>query len=79
MKLADNEFAERDLIERVMRNLQGPAGNTYGRQRWAIVTGVFAIGSTCARALCREFGLDPDEHLKHPDIVDDEDDEEQDE
>lgn len=79
MKLADNEIAERDLIHGVMRNLQGPAGNTYGRPRWAIVTDVFAIGSTSARALCREFGLDPDEQLKRPDIVDDEDDEEQDE
>lgn len=77
MKLADNEIAERDLIEGVMRNLQGPAGNTYGSPRWAIVTDVFAIGSTSACALCREFGLDPEEYLKHPDIGDDDDDDEE--
>jgi len=73
MRLGGTWINERDLIRNVLRNLQGPAGNTYGRPRWAIVTDVFAIGSTAAHALCREFDLEPDELLKHPDIGDDED------
>jgi hypothetical protein len=71
MRLGGTWITERNLIAGVMRNLRGPAGNTYGRPRWAIVTDVFALGSTSAQALCREFDLDPDEMLIHPDIDDD--------
>lgn len=66
MRLAGHLFDERDLIERVMRNLEGPIDNTLGRPRWAVVHDTFAVGSTVANALCREFGLDPNEYLIHP-------------
>lgn len=70
MRLAGTWIKERDLIGNVMRNLCGPSGNTYGRPRWAVVMDVFALGSTSARQLCREFEMDPDHMLIHPDAVD---------
>lgn len=62
IKLDIHEFDERDLIMRVMRNMRGRS--RYGEMRWVIVRDTFACGSTVARALCHEFGLDPDQELK---------------
>ena len=62
MILAGHQFNERDLLERVMRNITGP--NRTGEYRWILVRNTFAVGSTVAHALCQEFNLDPDEVLK---------------
>ena len=63
MKLAGHTFDERDLINRVMRNLR-PRRGERSVMRWVLVQDTFAVGSTVARALCREFNLDPDEVIK---------------
>lgn len=62
MQLDTHEFDERDLIRRVMLNLR--ARNRLKTARWVLVTKTFGVGSTVARALCHEFGMDPDEELK---------------
>lgn len=62
MNLAGHEFAERDLLRRVMRNMTGTSRQ--GTPRWVLVKETFAVGSTVANALCAEFELDPDEELK---------------
>lgn len=48
-----------DLVERVLMNVGRSARPA--RELWAHVTHAFAVGSTRARDLCRQFGLDPDE------------------
>lgn len=62
IELAGHKFDERDLINRVMRNMKGD--NRYGRERWVMVMNTFAVGSTVAHAMCHEFGLDPDDILR---------------
>lgn len=65
MILAGHDIKDRDLIWGVMHNLKGPSKYRHrGKERWVIVMEVFAVGSTVAHALCREFDLDPDEVLK---------------
>lgn len=55
-------ITNRDYVERAMKNLRnhGP----YPRMRWALVKETFAVGSTTAAELCRQFNLDPDELIK---------------
>ena len=48
--------SDADLVERAVRNASKP-----GSPRWVAVRETFAFGSTSAHALCRRFGLDPDE------------------
>lgn len=60
--LAGHKFDGRDLLQRAMRNIRGTS--RYGQPRWVLVKHVFALGSTCSRALCHLFDLDPDEELK---------------
>ena len=64
MILAGHNFNERDLIGRVMRNAQPTKTKGAGIYRWAWVSNHFGVGSTVAHALCKEFGLDPDEMVK---------------
>lgn len=63
MKLAGHTFDERDLIGRVMRNMR-PRRGERNVMRWVLVRDTFAVGSTVAHELCREFNLDPDEVIK---------------
>jgi hypothetical protein len=55
-------FTENELLEQVMRNIDGV--NRYGTQRWVRVKDVFGVGSGVSHALCRRFGMDPDQNLK---------------
>jgi hypothetical protein len=63
MNLSGCEFTERELLERVMRNMRGKRRGRYMNQRWILVKAVFGVGSGVAYALCHEFGLDPDKEL----------------
>lgn len=63
MNLAGHEFEERELLRRVVRNLRPTKRQRY-IQRWVLVRNAFGCGSTVARALCCEFGLEPDEELE---------------
>lgn len=63
MNLAGHQFEDRNLIERVLRNLH-PSRGQRNVMRWVLVKKVFGVGSTVANALCHEFGLDPDEVMK---------------
>lgn len=63
MIIAGHTFDERDLIGRVMRNLR-PRRGERNVQRWVLVHNTFGVGSTVSRALCVEFGMDPDEVIK---------------
>ena len=63
MNLAGHEFAEEDLIYRVMLNLRPPRGQR-SELRWVLVKNTFGVGSTVAHALCQAFDLDPDEVIK---------------
>ncbi|QLG96678.1 hypothetical protein HZF02_32695 (plasmid) [Pseudomonas yamanorum] len=60
MILANIQFDERDLIERVMHNMR-PCKRR--QLRWILVRDTFGVGSTVAYAMCREFNLDPEENL----------------
>ena len=64
MILAGHQFQERDLIGRVMRNAQHVKTKGAGIYRWTWVCNHFGVGSTVAHALCREFGLDPNDMVK---------------
>lgn len=66
MMLSGVEIKERELIERVVRNVKGPSKyrSKYGTARWVLVRDAFGSGSGVANALCREFGFDPDENLR---------------
>jgi len=63
VNLAGHKFEDRDLIWRVMRNLQCPRGRR-NVMRWVLVVHVFGVGHTVANALCAEYDLDPDEVIK---------------
>lgn len=54
----------RDLVMRAVINARVRHG--VSRARWACVRDVFGCGSTLAWALCREFGLNPDDTLTAP-------------
>lgn len=60
--LSGCHFTENELLDRVMRNIEG--ANRYGTQRWVRVKDVFGCGSGVSHALCYRFGLDPDQDLK---------------
>lgn len=66
MILSGVVIEEEDLIEQVVRNVKGPSKYRYkhGKQRWALVRDAFGVGSGVANALCRRYGLDPDEYLR---------------
>lgn len=64
MNLAGIEFVDRDLVERVMRNITRPGKGVHCSPRWAVVRNTFGVGSCVAWDLCREFELDPEEILK---------------
>lgn len=61
--LAGHEFEGRGLVHRVMRNLR-PRRGQRNEMRWVLAMGAFGVGSAVARALCREFNLDPDEVIE---------------
>lgn len=61
--LAGIKFDERDLIRRVLMNLPRAKRKHLQQERWVVVHNRFAVGSTVAYALCREFGLDPEEKI----------------
>ena len=54
-----SELSDEELLRRAVRNATGPGLHP----RWACVCSVFAVGSNYAQALCRRFGLDPDESV----------------
>ena len=51
----------KELVERAVRNAKShKAGDSV---RWAAVADVFAVGSTMATELCKQYKLDPDEQI----------------
>lgn len=60
--LSGCKFTEDDLLARAVRGVSGTGRQK--RPRWALMTDVFLCGSGVAHALCRRFGLDPDEGLR---------------
>ena len=56
------DYTPEQLVERAVRNAKprkaGPA------QRWVAVVDTFALGSTYARELCQQYGLDPYEMVE---------------
>lgn len=53
------EISDRSLVERAVRNAKpSQAGKA---PKWVAVMDTFALGSTYAYQLCRDFDLDPDE------------------
>ena len=59
VKLGENEYTHEELLRRAVRFMrpQRPGIDP----RWVTVRNSFGLGSTSARALCREYGLDPEE------------------
>lgn len=53
-----------EMLERAVRSVGDPGRGRGGRPRWAMVADRLAVGATLAMALCRRFGLDPDEQLR---------------
>ena len=60
IRIDGNEFTYRELVERALRQVKTPLGRVK-KPRWSLVTRSFAVGSTVAKGLCVEFGLDPEE------------------
>ncbi len=56
-------YGERSLLERAVMFAR-PRRKRGTVPRWVVVQEVFALGSTFAVQLCREFGLDPDEEIR---------------
>lgn len=50
-------YEERDLLERVLKRMTSPYDGT---MRWRMVSEMFDLNEELSRALCQEFGLDPD-------------------
>lgn len=57
--LDGQRFDERELIRQAIAGLR--PHHPYGVSRWLLAEHVFGTTSAVARALCREFGFDPDE------------------
>lgn len=53
------EYTQKDMFERALRNAK--PRDCGEAPRWVAVMDTFALGSTYAHMLCRNFGLDPDE------------------
>lgn len=62
MILAGQQFDERSLLEKALRNLR-PKEHQPVRVRWALVRDAFGLGSMAAYAMCKEFQLDPEEKV----------------
>ena len=52
------------LVERAVRNLAAVAGSAQDAPLWDAAKRLFACGSQVAQALCRRFGLNPDDVLE---------------
>lgn len=59
VRIDGNEFTYRELVERAVRNSKTELGRVL-KPRWTLVMKTFAVGSTVAKGLCEEFGLDPE-------------------
>jgi hypothetical protein len=64
MNLAGHEFNEVTLIHNVMRNIHPVFTEGYGCYMWVKVMRTFGVGSTVAKALCEEFGFDPEMRVR---------------
>lgn len=53
-------YSDKEMIDRVLRNLKSRDGQ---KPMWSVVSDHFAMGSTFSRALCIEFGYDPDKMI----------------
>ncbi|QXH48926.1 hypothetical protein KSS93_15155 [Pseudomonas xanthosomatis] len=60
--LAGCEYTEDDLIGTAVRCVSGTSRQK--TPRWALMMNAFVCGSGVAQALCRRYGLDPDEGLR---------------
>lgn len=60
MILIGIEFEDRELIRRVVANLKPRNNRERCNPRWVLVSRLFGVGSGVAKALCREFGFNPD-------------------
>lgn len=61
MIIAGHEFTDHDLLRRAVRNSRPTSRVPV--QRWVLVKHIFAVGSTVARAMCVECGVNPDEEV----------------
>lgn len=52
-----------ELLSRAVKNARARRGTGYC-SRWVAVSELFCMGSTYSQALCRRFGLDPDEQVR---------------
>lgn len=58
-----NDISDEELLGRAVRNARDKRSR--GRvARWAIISDLFALGSTYSSQLCRRFGVDPDEEVR---------------
>jgi hypothetical protein len=57
-------LSDADLVERAVRNAR-PRG-TGKFVRWSAVGEAFGLGSTSSMALCKRFGLNPDDQIDGP-------------
>jgi len=60
--LAGCEYTEDDLIGTAVRCVSGTSRQK--TPRWVLMMDAFVCGSGVAQALCRRYGLDPDEGLR---------------
>ncbi|MDH2013434.1 hypothetical protein N5J66_05555 [Pseudomonas juntendi] len=60
--LAGCEYTEDDLIGTAVRCVSG--NSRQKTPRWVLMMDAFVCGSGVAQALCRRYGLDPDEGLR---------------
>lgn len=60
--LAGCEYSEDDLIGTAVRCVSGTSRQK--TPRWVLMMDAFVCGSGVAQALCRRYGLDPDEGLR---------------
>jgi len=59
-------ISDAKLLQLAVSGVRNPLPGNDGRPRWSLVGDLFGLGITSSAALCRKFGVDPEEILKGP-------------
>lgn len=60
-----NDIPDVELLRRAIGTIRRSRSPRYGQPLWAAVAIRFGLGSTFAQQLCRRFGFDPSEMVRH--------------
>lgn len=61
--LNSKQYDELELVRKVLANMPVSKKGRTGIERWVRVNELFGIGTEASRALCVEFGFDPNQNV----------------